>query len=401
MNTISQAVDWLAGNGRYHTLIHCMGNDSFWIWTTVLLDAAVSVGYAMIAYHWWINQRNLPARAPARIALTNMRNIFVFCAVCGYVFIPVKMVWPAWRLYDMFLAVLVYFTWRYALSAKGLKVVYNELGRTKQLQEDLDASREESKRKSFFLNALSHDLRTPMNGLMLQASYAEINLQTGDVAATAESLREIKQCTRATADLLDSLLEYAKVDYSDIGNATSTFGLFTALDEIAMRVRRDADEKSLYLRIGPTRGMARIRTDRIKFERILVNLLNNAIKFTATGGVRIEVQRIGSSIEIHVIDSGVGIAAEARERLFEEFFQVHNDERDRKKGFGLGLTIARRLARQLGGDLVVESAVGSGSRFTLVLPDVLVDADDRSVGDQLAEDIVLIVSGPFHRGPSS
>ena len=86
---------WFSGGQtQYHTLYHCMMGDQFWIALTVLLDAAVAGGYAVIAIHWWKNQRNLP-KSPARKALATMRNIFIFCAACGYVFIPVKMFWPA------------------------------------------------------------------------------------------------------------------------------------------------------------------------------------------------------------------------------------------------------------------------------------------------------------------
>jgi signal transduction histidine kinase len=130
-------------------------------------------------------------------------------------------------------------------------------------------------------------------------------------------------------------------------------------------------QKGLMLRVITAHG-AKIHTDRLKLDRILSNLLSNAIKFTNVGEIRIEPQRVGDGIEIHVIDSGIGIEPKVRERLFEEFFQVQNHERDPRKGFGLGLAIARRLARQLGGDIQVDSGVGSGSRFTVVLPGVVV-----------------------------
>src|SRR4051812_39758658 len=81
-------VDWFAGDGRYNTLYHCMGGDIFWIVATVVLDLSVAAGYIVIAKHWWKNQRLL-APSPARDALRSMRNIFLFCGICGYLFIPV------------------------------------------------------------------------------------------------------------------------------------------------------------------------------------------------------------------------------------------------------------------------------------------------------------------------
>ncbi len=104
-------LDWFAGSGKYMDLRHCMGHDTFWIGLTVALDLAVAAGYGLIAIHWWRNEKLLD-NPQAKRALGRMRNIFFFCGICGYIFIPVKMFWPAWRLYDLFLVALVYFTWR-------------------------------------------------------------------------------------------------------------------------------------------------------------------------------------------------------------------------------------------------------------------------------------------------
>ena len=117
----------------------------------------------------------------------------------------------------------------------------------------------------------------------------------------------------------------------------------------------------------------RARVDRIKLERVLLNLIDNAIKFTHTGLVHVEAQRSGADVRVHVVDTGVGIAPQHQARLFEEFYQVANAHRDRRQGFGLGLPVARRLARQFGGDVTVESEPGRGSRFTVCLPGVVVD----------------------------
>ncbi len=114
-----------------------------------------------------------------------------------------------------------------------------------------------------------------------------------------------------------------------------------------------------------------LRTDRVKLERILQNLVGNGIKFTETGRVSVCVTAAGKDAVLHVVDTGVGIPAALQETIFEEFYQENNCERDSTKGFGLGLSIARRLARQLRGDLLVESEVGRGSRFSATLPGVV------------------------------
>src|SRR5262249_17740689 len=157
--------------------------------------------------HWAKNSRTLP-NIPAKHALRRMRNIFFFCGLCGYLFIPIKMVWPAWRLYDFFMLFLAYFTWRYAWNARDLKVIYNELGRSRSLAADLEQSQRETREKGFFLNSISHDLRTPLNGLMLQAGLAEVALEGHDPLTLRRALAEIKTTAQTTGRMLDNLLSY-------------------------------------------------------------------------------------------------------------------------------------------------------------------------------------------------
>jgi signal transduction histidine kinase len=367
MNLMIQLLRWFSGGeNQYMRLYGCMKHDNFWVGLTVALDLSIAIGYAIIALHWWRNQRNLPD-VPAKRVLATIRNIFIFCGLCGYLFIPIKMFWPAWRLYDIFLMFLTYSTWRYVLSATNLKVVYSELGRSTALAAELERSQEESLRKSQFLNSLSHDLRTPLNGLSLQASVAEIAAQQGDSEALRQALMEIRASTRATATLLDCLLESARTEWSDQQNTPAHFVLADLLDELVNRFGGPAKRKGLRLEMGSASGVT-LCMDRVALERILTNLLSNAIKFTEAGSVRVEVDQAKGGVEIHVIDTGLGVASEMHEQLFDEFFQIQNHERDPAKGFGLGLSIARRLARQAGGDITVDSSPGGGSRFSVLLP---------------------------------
>jgi signal transduction histidine kinase len=370
METLHAIFLWFTGgvDHQYMKLAGCMKGDTLWIAITVTFDLAVATGYSLIALHWMRNGRNLPD-VPAKRALSHMRNIFVFCGICGYLFIPIKMFWPAWRLYDIFMAFLVYFTWQYALGSRDLKVVYAELGRSSQLAEDLEKSQQQAKRKSFFLNAVSHDLRTPLNGMVLQSNLAEMCAENNDSEGLKQAMIDIRASVSAAAGLLDALLDYARVEMAGEQNHLSDFQLRPLLDEITTRCRAVADQKRLALS-AHCNGLS-LRTDRLKLDRILANLIDNAIKFTPTGQVRIETEQAGSNLEIHVIDSGIGIDPEIHNRLFEEFFQVHNHERDRNKGFGMGLAIAQRLARQLGGDICLDSSPGRGSRFSVCLPGVV------------------------------
>jgi signal transduction histidine kinase len=169
------------------------------------------------------------------------------------------------------------------------------------------------------------------------------------------------------AALLDSLLQCARLDWLDDPVKPSTFNLNEALSAVISATRTGAAGKNLELKLECPATLS-IHTDKQKLERIVANLLTNAIKFTKQGVVRAAVETGSKGIEIHIIDTGPGIPPEHQPHVFDDFYQVQNPERDHTKGFGLGLSIARRMARQLGGDIALESAPGAGSRFTILLP---------------------------------
>jgi signal transduction histidine kinase len=380
VETIRHILDWFAGGDMpYRTLFHCMRGDTFWIVVTVGLDLAVTTGYLAIALHWWNNERNVP-ESPAKTALGMMKKIFLFCGIVGYLFIPVKMFWPAWRLYDMFMLVLAFYTWRYALSSRHLSVVYKALEQTEQLAGELRESRADAERKGYFLNAISHDLRTPLNGLMLQTDLAGVYLRGDDREGLEEALAEIKAGARATAELLSRFLELGRLDWSSEPNRNVTFPLGEMLQACARSYQAHADLKGLRL-VVDTREAPLVHLDRVKLERIVLNLLDNALKFTAGGTVRLHAARRGPEVVVTVEDTGEGVPAALHDRLFEDFFQVNNSERDSSKGFGLGLAIVRRLARQLGADVRLTSAVGVGTRVELALRHVGLDPVPDGTGD--------------------
>jgi len=239
-----------------------------------------------------------------------------------------------------------------------------------QLSADLEKSREETRKKTAFLSSLSYDLRTPLNGIALQVQAARISAQANDAAALADAIEQIDANARAAAELLESMLECASLDWQQTPSRQETFAACEAARKAIRKVRTAAALKGLYLQ-EPGGDAILVRTDRQRFERILDNLISNAVKFTQKGGVRIVLEQYGSDLELQVIDSGIGLSAEEQGRLFDESYQAGIQERDRTRGFGLGLAIARRMARQLGGDITVDSAVECGSRFTLLIRDIV------------------------------
>lgn len=366
MDVIRGVLDWFAGGSyQYMTLYHCMGHDLLWVMITVVLDLSVAAGYTVIAFHWWKNQKSLPP-GEARQALGRMRNIFIFCGLCGYLFIPIKMVWPAWRLYDVFMVALAYYTWRYAWGARDLKVIYREINRTQQLSEELTAAREESKRKSFFLNAVSHDLKNPLHGLALQTELAHAQLEQGDAAGARQAVENIRTCATEVAGLLNSFLELGRLDWSQDPVRPSTFDVSELVREVVLAYDAPAKDKGLRLEVDVPAAMT-VHSDRAKIERILSNFVSNAIKYTDRGEVLVRLTADGRHVVLDVIDSGVGISPDQQEQIWDEFYQVQNHARDRKQGHGLGLAIARRLAERLGATIELESECGRGSRFRVRL----------------------------------
>jgi len=366
MQWFMDLMNWFAGDGRYHNLIHCMDHDMLWITITVTLDIAVAAGYLLIAKHWYTNQKALK-NARAKRAMGRMKNIFIFCGICGYIFIPIKMVWPAWRLYDLFMAVLVYFTWRYALDTRGLRVVYNELNLSEELAEDLAKSQDEARRKSYFLNAVNHDLRTPLNGLSLQVDLATATLESGDKASAQQALREARESLAATVQLLNGFLEVAHLDWSEDRVRPTLFPVREAVMRAVSRFHGEAAVKGLTLRVSGDERLE-ILSDRLKLERVVSNLVSNSVKFTHQGSIAVDVKMESSGVLVEVRDTGIGISRAHQAEMFDELFQGHNIARDRNSGLGLGLSISKRLVEQLGGTLTVASEVGQGSRFRISLP---------------------------------
>jgi signal transduction histidine kinase len=366
-HAIGAASDWATGHGAYMKLSECMGGDYFWITLTICLCLAVAAGYGLIGYHWNENRKRAPVNSSADLALVSIRNIFLLCGFCSYIFLPIKMFWPGWRIYDLFMIGLVFYTWRYAINAHGLRVIYRELGRSEKLSKDLEESREQSRRKTFFLNAVSHDLRTPLNGIMLQSHLAEISAQACDGPALQQALREIQASARTTADVLDQLLDFARLEADSL--RVETFTVESLLNHVVHSLHGAAHAKGIELR-SSSGGVATLTTDRAKVSRVLLNLVENAIKYTASGSVSVDAYGDAECVTLSVADTGAGIPEEQRERIFEEFVQLHNVERDRTKGVGLGLTIARRMVEQLGGKLSLDGTYTGGARFVVRLPQI-------------------------------
>jgi signal transduction histidine kinase len=259
------------------------------------------------------------------------------------------------------LEVLKTFATQSALAIQNARLFREIADKSRQLEAA-------SRHKSEFLANMSHELRTPLNAIigfsevLMQRMFGELNTKQD------EYLKDIFDSGRHLLSLINDILDLSKIEAGRMELELTDFDLPTAIDSALTLVRERATrrgialQKTLDARIGP------VQADERKVRQVVLNLLSNAIKFTPEGG-RIEVRAIpvDGSVEVSVTDTGVGIAPEDQEAVFEEFRQVGTSAA-KQEGTGLGLTLCRKFVELHGGTIWVASAVGAGSTFTFRLP---------------------------------
>jgi two-component system, sensor histidine kinase len=226
-----------------------------------------------------------------------------------------------------------------------------------------DKAEAANRAKSRFLAAASHDLRQPLTALSLNSATLAEHAAEGVVGHISHS---IDQAVLSLSALVDSLLDISKLDAGAITPQLQRVSVREMMQEIDAEFRATAARKGLDFRVDAIDGD--VETDPVLLERILRNLVDNAIKYTASGSVAVRAEAVGPDIRFAVRDTGLGIAAHERERIFEEFYQVGNPQRDRAQGLGLGLAIVRRLAALLGSEVELDSELGRGTEFALRMP---------------------------------
>jgi len=217
--------------------------------------------------------------------------------------------------------------------------------------------------KSRFLAAASHDLRQPIHA---QGLYMDLLDHSRLSAHQHDLLRRIQDTWRASTEMLDTLLDFSRVEAGVVEPQRSAFHLQPLLAKLEGEFGPQADGKHLIFRARET--VLAVESDPGLLELILRNLLSNAIRYTEQGGLLIGCRRRATHVWIDIWDTGIGMSPEQQENVFLEFYQVGNSERDRRKGLGLGLAITRGLAGALGHPLSLSSRQGRGSVFRLELP---------------------------------
>ena len=246
--------------------------------------------------------------------------------------------------------------------------------------------------KSRFLAAASHDLRQPMHALGLFVT--QLNNRIKD-PENRHLTGRIEAAVSALQGLLDALLDVSRLDAGVVTANLTDFRVNTLLERIETAFAPDATDRGLHFRVARCR--LAVRSDPMLLERILINLVANALRYSEAGGILVGCRRRGERVRIEVWDTGVGIAPEHQQAIFQEFYQVGNPERDRTKGMGLGLSIAARLARLLGGRIDLRSVPGRGSVFAVEVPRAdeiratVPDVAPTDINDRLQGAFVLVV----------
>jgi signal transduction histidine kinase len=238
---------------------------------------------------------------------------------------------------------------------------------------DITAQKELERMKSNFLSVVSHELKTPLHSIK---GFVDIILmgKTGPVTELqADFLGTVQEQTGHLQRLIEDLLEFSRLESGQVRLRPVLLSPGELVRSVVDKLAPLAHKKGLLLASDSCNGLPEIEADPMRLEQVLTNLVENAIKFTPEGGrVQVAGWDRGETVEIAVIDSGIGVPAEERERIFERFYQVDSSVRRRYKGTGLGLTICKHIVTQHGGRIWVEDGENGGSAFHLALPRLFV-----------------------------
>lgn len=269
----------------------------------------------------------------------------------------------------IFIVVMAIAGWRFnRLFVHSLRLRFENIGLLRELTVQKEAAESANRAKSQFLAAASHDLRQPTHALglfvaTLRALAQRPELRRADIEHIAGRLQAT---LNSLGQLLNALLDVSRLDAGIITIEKQTIDLQDMLAGLCSEFSGSARSKGLELAMAPTSLC--VESDPVVLQRILSNLISNAVRYTEHGRVLIGCRRREGEVKIQVWDTGIGIAPDQLPRIFQEFYQVGNVARDREQGLGLGLAIVQRSARLLDAALDARSTPGKGSVFSITLP---------------------------------
>ncbi|MEJ0025417.1 MAG: ATP-binding protein [Rhizomicrobium sp.] len=227
--------------------------------------------------------------------------------------------------------------------------------------------------KSWFIGAAGHDLRRPLQAAQAYLSVMEQKLEYGELEDIAVKTR---QSLAAMASILDVLLDLGQIDSGTIKPRIADFRLGELVQRVIASCQPQAAIKDLRLTCEGEDPV--VRSDPALLERIVTNFVGNAVRYTESGGVSVSCEAADDVVRLSVSDTGIGIPPESLATIFDDYVQLGNLARDRQRGMGLGLSIAKRLAQALGHSISVRSTPGEGSTFTVEIPEGHGDSKRRA-----------------------
>ena len=244
-----------------------------------------------------------------------------------------------------------------------LELRFENLDLLEKFKHERNRAEQASSDKTRFLASASHDLRQPIHSMGLFSDALENEL---DKPVQFELMNRMKESIGAMDELLYSLLDVSRLDAGVVETNIEPVLTNHILDKLMVTFSPQATLKNIDLQLECPSCCA-VRSDVTLLENVLRNILSNALKYTEQGTVKIRCKQSSESVSISIQDTGIGISEENQEKIFDEFYQAHNPERDRTKGLGLGLSIVKRTCELLGHKLSFQSEQGKGSTFTLEL----------------------------------
>ena len=251
-----------------------------------------------------------------------------------------------------------------------------ELQRTsEELQEqnlELEAQRNQveiaNNLKSEFLSNMSHELRTPLNSIMALSRVLQIETKEKLSEEETGYLEIVERNGKRLLLLINDILDLSKIEAGKMEIIPEFFSLKMSLQVIKENMQSLSDEKGLTLNLNVPENLPKIESDESRLHQVLTNIIGNAIKFTENGSVSIDAQFDENKIFIYVEDTGIGISKDSIPYIFDEFRQVDGTTSRDYEGTGLGLAIANKMIQILGGEILVKSTIGKGSKFSIIIP---------------------------------
>jgi signal transduction histidine kinase len=325
------------------------------IWIALATAATPLVAVSRLAIYFWLVPLLLPLSARFLLAPDSTTNVL-----------------------GMIAAVVLVVQLRLALEQNEL-LTTNMLARLQnedlvaRLREQMSLVARASEEKTRFLAAAAHDLRQPLHALGLFCAALDQRLR--DIPEKP-LVRSMMKSIEALENSFGAILDISRLDSGAVEPNVQVFPVRDVFRRLYMHYAGDAEIADISLRFRAAGRL--VRSDPQLLERIVSNLIQNSLRYTRNGGVLVAARRRAGQVSIEVWDSGIGIAPDKIDLIFQEFYQIDNPERDRSKGLGMGLAIVRRLSDLLGHELEVRSTPGRGSVFRLLVPSVIEGAPDAA-----------------------